>query len=363
MAPTTGWERIRCRWGMQTNQFDFDLPAKFIAQQPEAQRSASRLMVLHRASGRLEHRRFRDLPDYLEAGDLLVLNNTKVFPARVYATKEATGGKVELLFMEEIEPGLWDVLLRSPRRPGVGQVVRLDQGNLRATLVEDGEMGRARLRVEPHDGLLPFLYREGKPPLPPYIKRMDADTASVQADLQRYQTVYATVPGAVAAPTAGLHFDDAVFAALDRRGVEVARLTLHVGIGTFRPVNANCIEEHVMDAERYAVSEETAEQVRACRERGGRVVAVGSTSVRTLEALAQADRTIRAGSGRTDLFIHPPYAFRVVDAMITNFHLPRSTLVMMVSALAGRERILAAYEEAKQEGYRFFSYGDAMLLL
>ena len=348
---------------MQTNQFDFELPAKFIAQQPEAQRSASRLMVLDRATGRLEHRRFRDLPGYLETGDLLVLNDTKVFPARVYATKEATGGKVELLFMEEIEPGLWDVLLRSPRRPGVGQVVRLGNENLRATLVEDGEMGRARVRVEPPDELLPFLYREGKPPLPPYIKRSDADPTSAQADLERYQTVYATVPGAVAAPTAGLHFDEAVFAALARRGVDIARLTLHVGIGTFRPVNVEAVEAHTMDAERYAVSEETAAQVRACRERGGRVVAVGSTSVRTLEALAQDDRAIRPGTGRTDLFIYPPYSFRVVDAMITNFHLPRSTLVMMVSALAGRERILAAYEEAKREAYRFFSYGDAMLIL
>ena len=348
---------------MQTNDFNFELPEEFIAQRPAERRSDSRLLVLHRRTGGVDHRRFRDLPDYLEAGDLLVLNNTKVFPARVYGRKAATGGKVEFLFMEEIEPGLWDVLMRSPRRPRIGQVVLLDNENLRATLVEDGDLGRARVRVEPPEALLPFLQRSGSPPLPPYIRRAETLPEQAHADRERYQTVYAEISGAVAAPTAGLHFDEEVFAALDRRGVEVAHLTLHVGIGTFRPVSVESVQNHVMDAERYEVSEETASQLRACRERGGRVVAVGSTSVRTLEALALEDGTIRSGSGRTDLFIYPPYEFRVVDAMVTNFHLPRSTLVMMVSALAGRERILAAYEEAKREGYRFFSYGDAMLIL
>lgn len=321
------------------------------------------MMALHRDTNRQEHCRFSDLPGFLNPEDLLVLNDTKVIPSRVYGQKQRTGGKVEFLFLEEMEPGLWEVLMRSPRRPAVGQVVLLDGEKLRATVVSDGELGRAFIRVEPAGALLPFLQERGAPPLPPYIRRTEEAGGARGQDVERYQTVYASAPGAVAAPTAGLHFDESVFAALAARGVEVARLTLHVGIGTFRPVSAERVEEHVMEGERYEVTETVAEQVRACRQRGGRVVAVGSTSVRTLETVASGERCIAAGSGRTRLFIYPPYAFKVVDAMITNFHLPRSTLLMMVCALAGTGPVLAAYEEAKRERYRFYSYGDCMLIL
>lgn len=321
------------------------------------------MLVLHRGANRLEHRRFADLPSFLRSEDLLVVNDTKVIPSRIYGRKHPTGGKVEFLFLEEVEPGLWDVLMRSPRRPAVGQTVFLDGDRLRAEIVADGELGRARVRVEPAEALLPFLHEQGAPPLPPYIQRADVAPEQRAQDVERYQTVYAATPGAVAAPTAGLHFDESVFAALAAKGVDVARLTLHVGIGTFRPVSADRLEDHEMDSERYELSARTAEQVRACRRRGGRVVAVGSTSVRTLETLADEDRCVRAGAGRTRLFIHPPYDFKVVDAMITNFHLPRSTLLMMVCAFAGKEPVLAAYEEAKRERYRFYSYGDCMLIL
>ncbi len=347
---------------MKTRDFDFDLPPERIAQTPAEPRDAARLMVLRRDRDGVEHRMVRDLPDLLAPGDLLVLNDTRVIPARVLGHKERGGGAVELLLLEELPGGDWDALLRARRRPRPGDRILLPGGAV-ATLIEDGEMGRARVRIAAPRPLLEWLDEVGHPPLPPYIRRDYADAERERADRARYQTIYAARPGAVAAPTAGLHFTPELFKRLAARGIGRVSITLHVGLGTFRPVIAENAEDHRMEAERYEVSEAAARAVNAARAAGGRVVAVGSTSVRTLETVADADGKIHAGRGRSDLYIRPGWRFRAVDAMLTNFHLPRSTLLMMVSALAGRERILAAYAEAIREGYRFFSYGDAMLIL
>ncbi|MFH0907423.1 MAG: tRNA preQ1(34) S-adenosylmethionine ribosyltransferase-isomerase QueA [bacterium] len=347
---------------MNTSDFDYHLPPELIAQCPAARRDASRMMVLHRDDGRIEHRVFSDLPDYLQAGDLLILNNTRVIPARIFGKKSGSGGKVEFLMLEEVQAGVWDVLMRCRRRPGVGGEIILGDGHARAVLLEDGEMGRARVRIDSPVPVLDLLEKYGEPPLPPYIQR-SAISDQKSEDRERYQTVYAKQPGAVAAPTAGLHFTPEVFERLRAKGVDRAEVTLHVGLGTFRPVTTARIEEHRMEAERYEIREETARNVAETKSRSGRVVAVGSTAVRTLEACSPFFSAAEKKEGRTALFIRPPYEFKVVDAMLTNFHLPKSTLIMMVSALAGRELIFRAYEEAIREKYRFFSYGDCMLIL
>ena len=349
---------------MKTDDFDYHLPPELIAQTPAPERPASRMLVLDRGREELEHRGFRDLPRYLRAGDLLVLNDTRVLPARLIGRKEATGGKVEFLLLEETRPGWWDVLLRAARRPPVGSRIELAGGRAFAVLEEDtGDRGRAVIRIECQEDFAAVLDEAGEPPLPPYIQRAGTGESLRGADRERYQTVYARVPGAVAAPTAGLHFTHEVLDELRAQGVEIGSLTLHVGLGTFRPVDAARVEDHTMEEERYEVSGQLARQVREARARGGRVVAVGSTSVRTLETAAAPDGTVKAGAGRSRLFIHPPYTFRAIDAMLTNFHLPRSTLLMMISALAGRDRVLRAYREAIEHGYRFYSYGDCMLIL
>jgi S-adenosylmethionine:tRNA ribosyltransferase-isomerase len=350
---------------MKTADFDYDLPPELIAQQPAPRRDASRLLVLHRTRGAWEHRRFGDLPGYLRPGDLLVLNNTRVIPARLHGHKEATGGQVELLLLEEEAPGRWDALLRAGgRRPRPGEPLVFAGGALRAELIEERELGRALVRLESSRPLLELLEEFGETPLPPYIRRTEGGGPDAE-DRARYQTVYARMPGAVAAPTAGLHFTPELFAALADRGVERAEITLHVGLGTFRPVTAEDVEAHRMEAERYAISPAAAAAVHAARARGGRVVAVGSTSVRALESAAASSDTgeLSPGEGRSALFIRPGYRFRAVDALLTNFHLPRSTLLMMVSAFAGTELVRSAYREAVRERYRFFSYGDAMLIL
>ena len=322
------------------------------------------MLVLDRAQDELSHRRFTDLPTYLRPGDLLVLNDTRVIPARIRATKETTGGGVELLFLEDRGDGTWEALLRASRRPRLGSSLVIGSGEARAELIEDGERGRCRLRIRSERPLVDILEEEGEPPLPPYIQRNeDSDPAAGAQDRERYQTVFASSPGAVAAPTAGLHFTSELLKELADRGIPQARLTLHVGIGTFRPVTADRVEDHRMEAERYEVSAETADAINRTRAAGGRVVAVGSTSVRTLETVVDEDGTVHPGTGRTSLFIVPPYRFKGVDAMLTNFHLPCSTLLMMVSALAGRERVLGAYRQAVMEKYRFFSYGDCMLIV
>jgi S-adenosylmethionine:tRNA ribosyltransferase-isomerase len=348
---------------MRTDDFDFNLPPELIAQEPAAQRDESRMLVVHRESGQLEHRRFHHLPEYLRAGDLMVVNDTRVIPARLFARKDGTGGKVELLMLEETEPGIWAALLRTHRRPAVGSIIYLGDSRTKATLLEDGEMGRVLLRIESAKPFLDILEREGVTPLPPYISRKQAPETQVEADRARYQTVFAREPGAVAAPTAGLHFTQEVLTRLEQMGVHRAAVTLHVGPGTFRPVSVEDVEDHEMESERYQVPPETAQAIEKTRTAGGRIVAVGSTSVRTLESVAREHGKVTACSGRTRLFIHPPYKFRVVDVMLTNFHLPKSTLLMMICALAGKELILKAYEEAVREKYRFYSYGDCMLIL
>ena len=347
---------------MRTADFDYELPPELIAQQPAARRTSSRLMVLPRADGAPAHETFGDLGRHLRPGDLLVLNNTRVIPARLHGQKIATGGRVELLLLEEEAPGRWDALLRAGgRRPRPGEAMDFAGGAIRAELLEERELGRALVQVAADRPLLELLDAHGETPLPPYIRREPGAGAQPE-DRARYQTVYAREPGAVAAPTAGLHFTPELLAELASGGVATAEVTLHVGLGTFRPVTAEDTAAHRMEAERYEVSPAAAAAVRAAKARGGRVVAVGSTSVRTLEAAAAGTGSVEAGRGRTDLFIVPGHAFRAVDAIITNFHLPRSTLLMMMSAFAGRERLLAAYAEAVRLRYRFFSYGDAMLI-
>lgn len=333
---------------MLTSDFDYELPPEAIAQEP-APRGESRLLVLDR-EGPERHARVRDLPRFLRPGDLLVLNDTRVIPARLYAVRAGGGGgRMEILLVERVAEREWDALVKPGRRARPGTVFEFDAGLTAEVSAKDPD-GRHRLRFsEPVEG---HLDRLGHVPLPPYIQRPDTDE-----DRERYQTVYARNPGAVAAPTAGLHFSEELLREIEAAGVETARVTLHVGIGTFKPVSAERIEEHRMEHERYEVSEEAAEAIRRAR----RVVAVGTTVVRTLESAALAGGgEVRPGAGSTGLFITPGFRFQVVDALLTNFHLPRSTLVMLVSAFAGRERVLAAYEEAVREGYRFYSYGDAM---
>lgn len=336
---------------MLTADFDYQLPTDRIASEP-APRGTSRLLVLDR-EGPERHRKVSDLPEILRPGDLLVVNDTRVLPARLYGQRSPGGGQIEILLTERIDATAWDALVRPGRRAKPGTRIDFEDG-LAAEVIEKDPGGRHRLRfaepVEPH------LDRLGHVPLPPYIER--ADTPE---DRERYQTVYADKPGAVAAPTAGLHFSEDLLAQLAAAGIETVRLTLHVGPGTFKPVTAERIEDHRMESERYEIPESTADAIAAARAEGRSIVAVGTTVVRTLESAVEEGRVV-PGTGRTRLFITPGFRFQVVDLLLTNFHLPRSTLLMLVSAFAGRERILAAYDEAIREGYRFYSYGDAMLV-
>jgi S-adenosylmethionine:tRNA ribosyltransferase-isomerase len=337
-----------------TRDFDYDLPPASIAQEP-APRGESRLLVLDR-QGSDRYARVRDLPRLLRPGDLLVLNDTRVIPARLHG-RSAGGGKMEILLLERLADREWEALVKPGRRARTGSLIQIEEG-LAAEVVdkrEDGPSHRYRLRFS--EPIEPHLDRLGHIPLPPYIHRPDTPE-----DRERYQTVFARRPGAVAAPTAGLHFTAELLREIEAAGVETARVTLHVGLGTFKPVAAERVEEHRMESERYEIGEEAADAVRRARTAGRRIVAVGTTVVRTLESAAKAgDGEVRAGSGATELFITPGFRFQAVDALLTNFHLPCSTLLMLVSALAGRERVLAAYAEAVREGYRFYSYGDAML--
>lgn len=336
---------------MLTSEFDYHLPTAAIAQRPVT-RGESRLLVLA-ATGPQRHRMIRDLPDLLRPGDLLVVNDTRVIPARLFGRRRPGGGRVEVVLAERLADREWEVLLRPARRARPGSVIEFDD-DLRAEVISLGQSGKRRLRfsqeIEPH------LERLGHMPLPPYIRREDD-----AADRERYQTIFARYPGAIAAPTAGLHFTPELLTALAEARVRTAEITLHVGVGTFRPVTAQVIDEHRMDAECYSIPEETAAAVRQARAVGGRIVAVGTTVVRTLESAVEDDGELRTGPGRTELFIRPGFRFRAVDALITNFHLPRSTLLMLVCAFAGREPVLQAYVEAVGQGYRFYSYGDAML--
>ncbi|KEI71523.1 tRNA preQ1(34) S-adenosylmethionine ribosyltransferase-isomerase QueA [Endozoicomonas elysicola] len=337
---------------MQVSDFDFDLPDEQIARFPAEDRTGSRLLCLDGNSGEIEHQQFSDIEGLLEPGDLLVLNNTRVIPARMYGQKE-TGGKIEVLIERVVEDNLALAQVRASKSPKPGSVLLLADGAVRV-VVEGRQDFLFILRFE--TSVLPLLLEHGHMPLPPYIDREDGDS-----DRLRYQTVFAARDGAVAAPTAGLHFDEALLARLEAKGVRKAFVTLHVGSGTYQPVRVDRIEDHVMHAEYIEVSEEVCQAVRETRARGNRVVAVGTTSVRSLES-ASASGEIAPFQGDSKIFIYPGYEFRSVDLMVTNFHLPQSTLLMLVSAFAGREQVLDAYKEAVEKKYRFFSYGDAMLL-
>ena len=340
---------------MTTKDFYYDLPPELIAQTPLTDRSASRLLVLNKESGEISHEHFYDITAHLKPGDCLVMNNTRVIPARLYGCKEETGGKIEFLLLKRLELDKWEVILRPGKKAKPGSRFEFGGGLLRAKVLEVIEDGNRIVRFE-YDGVWEeILDKLGEMPLPPYIKEK-------LSDKERYQTVYSKIEGSAAAPTAGLHFTKELLKKIEDMGVETAYLTLHVGLGTFRPVSVDNVEEHIMHSEFYQVSPETAEKINRTRERGGRIIAVGTTSVRTLETVADDDGRMRAASGETSIFIYPGYKFKAVDALITNFHLPESTLVMLVSALAGKENIFKAYNTAVREKYRFFSFGDAMLI-
>lgn len=343
---------------MDVSQFDFELPEELIAQEPAPKRSGSRLMVVNRENQTVEHRRFPDLLEYLHPGDVLVLNDTRVRPARLVGVKEGTGARIELLLLNPLGGDRWEALVKPAKRVKEGTVVRFGDGKLQAVAQEmtDAAGGRVfQLQYQEQD-LEILLERLGEMPLPPYIhRRLD--------EPERYQTVYSRAVGSAAAPTAGLHFTEDLLNRAKEKGVKIVTITLHVGLGTFRPVTAESIEEHQMHAEFYEVSEEAAEQIRVAKAKGNRVVAVGTTSVRTLETVARDHGEIRAARGWTDIFIYPGFPFRVTDALLTNFHLPKSTLLMLVSAFSSRELMLQAYRTAVREKYRFFSFGDAMLIL
>jgi S-adenosylmethionine:tRNA ribosyltransferase-isomerase len=348
---------------VRTDDLSYELPGELIAQVPAARREAARLLVLGREDGAVAHRGVRDLPDLLRAGDLLVVNDTRVLPARLDA-RRASGGRVEVLFLEPAgEDGAWSALARAGGRLEVGEELAVGADGEALRILGREAEGRWLLRPVQGDARV-LMERHGRMPLPPYVVRRPGDGHEA-LDRERYQTVYAAHDGAVAAPTAGLHLGTELLAALEARGVERCALTLHVGAGTFLPVRSVTLEAHAMHAERYEVSPGTAARVRAARAEGRRVVAVGTTCVRALEgaALASPDGLPQAGAARTDLFVRPGHEFRVVQGLLTNFHLPRSTLLALVGAFAGLERVLAAYREAVREGYRFHSYGDAMLIL
>jgi S-adenosylmethionine:tRNA ribosyltransferase-isomerase len=358
---------------MRTADFDFELPAELIAQRPAGERDESRLLVLHRDRGLVEHRQFGNLLEYLREGDILVLNDSRVIPARLRAVNSQTGGRFQLLLLEENGTNDWWVTLRPGRRARVGTVMALCDAQGRAsgataTVVETNDEGHRRLRFSGVADLAEELEVLGEVPLPPYIRR--ADAGPCQEDRQRYQTVFARAPGSVAAPTAGLHFTQPLLKALRSHGARVCFVTLHVGWGTFAPVKAETPAGHRMHEERYELSAETARAITEAKRAGRRVIAVGTTTLRVLESVGARNRGgLEPGAGRTRIFIYPPWDFKVVDALLTNFHLPRSTLLMLASAFAapmktcGRQAILSAYAAAVQERYRFFSYGDAMLIL
>lgn len=340
---------------MNINDFDFELPEELIAQVPLEDRTSSRLMVLDKKTGKVEHESFKKILDYLHEGDCLVLNDTKVLPARLIGEKKETGAAIEVLLLKQLEGDTWETLVKPAKRIKPGTVITFGDGLLTAECIDTGEQG-ARILEFSYDGIFyELLDQLGDMPLPPYIKeKLD--------DKDRYQTVFAKERGSAAAPTAGLHFTEEILEEIKSKGVSVAFITLHVGLGTFRPVSVDSIEEHDMHSEYYQLSEENARVLNDTRAGGGRIITVGTTSTRTLETIADHDGRFKAQSGWTDIFIYPGYEFKASDVLLTNFHLPKSTLIMLVSAMAGREHTLAAYEAAVQERYRFFSFGDAMLI-
>ncbi|UDI78097.1 tRNA preQ1(34) S-adenosylmethionine ribosyltransferase-isomerase QueA [Staphylococcus taiwanensis] len=341
---------------MNVEEFDYDLPESLIAQTPLKDRDHSRLLVLGRHSGNIEHKHFTDVIDYFEAGDTLVLNDTRVMPARLFGLKEETGAKVEMLMLTRIEDNDWEVLLKPAKRIKVGNTLTFGDGKITAECIQELDQGGRIMRLH-YDGILEERLDElGEMPLPPYIKeRLD--------DPDRYQTVYAKENGSAAAPTAGLHFTDDLLEKIRAKGVNIAFITLHVGLGTFRPVSVDNIDDHEMHSEYYQMTQETADLLNQTKNNGGRIISVGTTSTRTLETIRRDYDEFKAVSGWTDIFIYPGFEYKAIDGLITNFHLPKSTLVMLVSAFSSRENILNAYNKAVELKYRFFSFGDAMLII
>ena len=341
---------------MNVKDFYYDLPQELIAQDPLEDRSSSRLLVLGKKDGLIEHTQFRHIVDYLKPGDCLVLNNTKVIPARLFGVKEDTGASIEILLLKRRENDIWETLVKPGKKAKPGARIVFGDGLLVGEVIDVVEEGNRLIQFS-YEGIFEeILDQLGQMPLPPYI------THQLQ-DKNRYQTVYAKYDGSAAAPTAGLHFTPELLDQIREMGVNIAEVTLHVGLGTFRPVKVENVLDHHMHSEFYMITEEAAKLINQTRQNGGRVICVGTTSCRTIESAAAADGTLKACSGWTDIFIYPGYQFKILDALITNFHLPESTLVMLVSALAGREHVMHAYEEAVKERYRFFSFGDAMLIL
>ena len=341
---------------MNIEEFDYDLPESLIAQTPLKHRDQSRLLVMGRESGKTTHQHFADVIDYFKEGDTLVLNDTRVMPARLFGIKEETGAKVEMLMLTHIEDNDWEVLLKPAKRIKVGQRLSFGDGKIVAECIEELDQGGRIMRLH-YEGILQERLDElGEMTLPPYIKeRLD--------DPDRYQTVYAKESGSAAAPTAGLHFTDELLEAIRAKGIRIVFITLHVGLGTFRPVSVENIDDHEMHSEYYQISEDTAQLLNETRREGGRIISVGTTTTRTLETVRSQHDQFVATSGWTDIFIYPGYEFKAIDGLITNFHLPKSTLVMLVSAFSTRENVLNAYREAVERQYRFFSFGDAMLII
>ena len=344
---------------MNVSDFDYELPQELIAQEPSETRDGCRLLVIHRDTGELEHKHFYDVLDYVEPGDCLVFNDSKVLPARLYGTKEGTGAKIEFLLSRRLEGDVWETLVRPGRRLHVGDTVIFgENGELRAEIVGHGEEGTRHVKFAYTGDFMALLDKLGAMPLPPYIER-----EAEESDRDRYQNVYAKEYGSVACATAGLHWTPELIEKAEEKGVKIAYVTLHVGIGTFRPVKVEKIEDHHMHFEEYSVSEEAAAIINGAKAAGGKIVSVGTTACRTLESAADEQGVLHAGHGSTGIFIYPGYEFKIIDRLITNFHLPKSTLLMLVSALYTREGMLNAYETAVREQYRFFSYGDACFIL
>ena len=340
---------------MDVKDFYFDLPQELIAQDPLEDRASSRLLVLDRSTGEVEHRKFRDILEYLNPEDCLVINDTKVIPARLIGSKEGTDAKIEVLLLKRKENDIWETLVKPGKKAKPGTVIRFGDGILKGTVVDVVEEGNRLIQFS-YEGIFEeILDQLGQMPLPHYITHQ-------LKDKNRYQTVYAKHEGSAAAPTAGLHFTKELLQEIEDRGVKIAHVTLHVGLGTFRPVKVENVLDHHMHSEFYVVEKSEAEKINSTKREGGRVICVGTTSCRTIESASDENGVLKAGSGWTDIFIYPGYQFKILDCLITNFHLPESTLVMLVSALAGREHVLAAYEEAVKERYRFFSFGDAMFI-
>lgn len=345
---------------MRISDFDYELPEELIAQEPLAERDASRMLIVDRKTQSWSDARFSELPTMLREADALILNNTRVFPARLQGTRVPSGGAIELLLLRRIEPNIWETLTRPARRLQKGSRIAFSSSSLQAEVVESLDKGVRLIRFEsdrPFDEVIEEL---GDTPLPPYIKR---DQHSARDDRERYQTIYASERGAIAAPTAGLHFTESVLNELETRGVRVAEITLHVGYGTFEPIRVDDVAQHHVAREWFSIPSEAEQEINQAHARGGRIVAVGTTTTRALEASVDASGNVCAGQGWADLTITPGYRFRSVDALVTNFHLPRSSLLMLVSAFAGRDLILSAYRHAVRQGYRFYSYGDCMLIV